>query len=364
MTDSSVTLTPTRPGAGPMSGLARLKRLIGASPGRLNLALQGGGAHGAFTWGVLDALLDDPRFEFEGLSGSSAGAMNAVVFADGWMKGGRDGARQGLADFWTEVGKQMPWKMVTQGEGDAISLSPAGKLLANWAGNFSPSQLNPFDLNPLRDLLSRQVDFERLRESSPFKLFVGTTQANTGKLRLFRENELTVDVLLASACLPKIHHSVEIDGEPYWDGGYSANPAVFPLFYDCDSRDVLLVLLSPLKREGTPHTVEEIESRIIELAFSAHFMREMRMFVQAAEFSSPTFLTWGRLERRLQQMRFHMIDSSELVSLQRTETKLLAHAPFLELLRDQGRERASNWLTEHSEGVGQRSTVDVKACFT
>ena len=345
------------------SGLGLLKRLMRSSPSRLNLALQGGGAHGAFTWGVLDALLEDPRIAFEGLSGSSAGAMNAVVFADGWMKGGRDGARQGLSDFWTEVGKQMPWGLMTQGEGEAISLSPASKLLANWAGYFSPAQLNPFDLNPLRDLLNRLVDFEQLRARSPFKLFVGTTQANTGKLRVFRESELNVDVMLASACLPKIHHSVEIDGEPYWDGGYAANPAVFPLFYDCDSRDVLLVLLSPLKREGTPTTVDEIESRIAELAFSANFMREMRMFVHAAEFSSPTFVTWGRLERRLQKMRFHMIDASELVSLQRTETKLLAHAPFLELLCAQGRERANAWLSESADGIGRRSTVDMKKWF-
>ena len=336
---------------------------LGASPARINLALQGGGAHGAFTWGVLDALLEDPRLQFEGLSGSSAGAMNAVVFADGWMKGSRDGARQGLADFWSGVGKQMPMGMVTRGEGEAISLSPASKMLANWAGYFSPSQLNPFQLNPLRDLLKRQVDFEQLRERSPFKLFVGATQVNTGKLRVFRETELTVDMLLASACLPTIHHSVEIDGEPYWDGGYSANPAVFPLFYDCDSRDVLLVLLSPLERRGTPSSVEEIEARTVELAFSANFMREMRMFVQAKEFSSPAFLSMGRLERRLQKMRFHMIDSNDVASLQRTDTKLLAHAPFLELLQGQGREHASAWLAEHADGVGRRSTVDVKKWF-
>ena len=330
---------------------------------RISLALQGGGAHGAFTWGVLDALLEDPRIRFEGFSGSSAGAMNAVVLANGWMHGGRDGARQGLRDFWTAVGKQMPIGLVTQGEGDAISLSPAAKLLANWAGYFSPSQLNPFDLNPLRDLIEGQIDFERLRASRPFKLFVGATQANTGKLRVFRESELTADMLLASACLPKIHHAVEIDGEPYWDGGYSANPAVFPLFYDCDSSDVLLVLLSPLQREGTPRTVEEIEARIVELAFSAHFMREMRMFALASDFSSPMFLTLGRLERRLQKMRFHMIDSSQVTSLQRTETQLLAHAPFLERLRDQGRSRACAWLAKHFDGVGHRSTVDVKQLF-
>lgn len=360
MTDRAV--TPVDRGKPMLSGLARLKNW-GRSAPRLNLALQGGGAHGAFTWGVLDALLTDPRLHFEGLSGSSAGAMNAVVLADGWLKGGRDGARQGLADFWTAVGQQMPVGM-TRGEGEAMSLSPASKLLASWAGYFSPSQLNPFELNPLRDLLNRLVDFERLRAASPFKLFVGTTQANTGKLRIFREHELTVEVLLASACLPKIHHSVEIEGEPYWDGGYAANPAVFPLFYDCDSRDVLLVLLSPLQREGTPHTVEEIETRMAELAFSANFMREMRMFADATAFSSPTFMTWGRLERRLQAMRFHMIDSSQLLSLQRTETKLLAHGPFLDLLRDQGRARGADWLQVEAPAIGQRSTIDVKQCFT
>ena len=331
---------------------------------RLNLALQGGGAHGAFTWGVLDALLEDPRIAFEGLSGSSAGAMNAVVLADGWLKGGREGARQALDEFWSVVGKQMPSGMVTQGEGDAIDLSPASKLLANWASYFSPSQLNPFDLNPLRELLKRQIDFDRLCAASPFKLFVGATQANSGKLRVFREHELTVDVLLASACLPKIHHAVEIDGEPYWDGGYSANPAVFPLFYECDSRDVLLVLLSPLQHEGTPRTVDEIEARIVELAFSAHFMREMRMFTQARAYSSPTFLTRGRLERRLQKVRFHMIDSCDLPSLRRTETKLLAYGPFLERLRQQGRERGAAWLADRSEGIGRRSTIDVDQHFS
>jgi NTE family protein len=341
------------------------KRWLGlaAAPPRLNLALQGGGAHGAFTWGVLDALLADPHIAFEGLSGSSAGAMNAVVLADGWMKGGREGARQGLTDFWSAIGTQMPLGMVTQGEGETISLSAGSKMLASWAGYFSPSQLNPFQLNPLRDLLVRQVDFERLREHSPFKLFVGATQVNTGKLRVFRETELTASVLLASACLPTIHHSVEIDGEPYWDGGYSANPAVFPLFYDCDSRDVLLVLLSPLVREGTPSSVEEIAARTAELAFSANFMREMRMFVQASEFSSASFPTMGRLERRLQKMRFHMIDSSGVASLRRTDTKVLAHSPFLEGLQRQGQECAAVWLAEHGAGVGRQSTVDVKKWF-
>lgn len=336
--------------------------LRGTSP-RLNLALQGGGAHGAFTWGVLEALLADPRIHFEGVSGSSAGAVNAVVLASGWLTGGRDGARESLAAFWTDVGRQLPAGMVTQGDSDAIALSPASKLLASWAGLFTPAQINPLDLNPLRTLLERHIDFERLRASSPFKLFVGATQVSSGRLRVFREHELTVEVLLASACLPRMHRAVEIDGDAYWDGGYSANPAVFPLFYDCDARDVLLVLLSPLEREATPQSVEDIEARIVELAFSAHFMREMRMFAQATSFARTSLLPRGRLERRLHEMRFHMVDSSDLPALERTDTKLLAYGPFLERLRTQGQQRGAAWAQAHAPAIGRRSTVDVIGRF-
>ena len=350
-------------------------------PPALNLALQGGGAHGAFTWGVLDALLAQPQLDFEGLSGSSAGAMNAVVMADGWLKGSaqggaegaREGARQALADFWGAVGQQLPPGLVSQGHTDAIDLSAAAKLMSHWAGWFSPAQLNPFDHNPLRDLLERQVDFERLRAASPFKLFIGTTHASSGRLRVFREHELTAQVLLASACLPKMHHAVEIDGEAYWDGGYSANPAVFPLFYDCESRDVLLVLLAPLQRNETPRTVEDIDARISELAFSSHFMREMRMFAQATSFArqgrDPARLSgwqgwWaGRLERRLQGMRFHVVDASNLASLERSKTKLLAYGPFLQRLRAQGQERGAAWLARHTADVGQRSSFDIHERF-
>jgi NTE family protein len=345
------------------SAFARWWAGLRQPPARLNLALQGGGAHGAFTWGVLDALLQHPRLHFEGLSGSSAGAINAVLLAAGWSKGGREGAQQSLADFWTAVGKQLPSVMVSQGQSDAIDLSPASKLLASWAGYFSPAQLNPFDLNPLRGLLERLVDFERLRRISPFKLFVGATHAGSGKLRVFREHELSVDVLLASACLPKIHHPVWIDGEAYWDGGYSANPAVFPLCWDCDARDLLLVLLAPLLRAGTPRTVEEIDLRIAELAFSAHFMREMRMFAQASAFAGPRGLPGGRLERRLRQLRFHMVDADNLASLQRTQTKLLAYGPFLERLRAQGHERGAAWLAQHAASVGRQSTLDIQRHF-
>lgn len=332
MTDSATPVvrrtSPTLPGFNLFEGLRR-------RPARcLNLALQGGGAHGAFTWGVLDALLEDPSIAFDGLSGSGSGAMNAVVFADGWVKGGREGARQGLADFWTAIGKHIPF------------------------------QRNLFDPNTLRDVLNRQIDFERVRHLSPFKLFVGTAQANTGTLRLFRETELSVQVVLASVCLPKIHLAVKIEGKPYWDGSDLANPTVLPLFYDCDSQDVLLILLSPLQRTTTPRTAQEAQARIMELAFGANFLREMRMFAYANAFSAPTVLTGSRLDQRLQNMRFHVIDTSQQASLHHSDTIPLAHTPYLELLRGQGREQANHWLSEHVVGVGRKSTMDVQTYFT
>jgi NTE family protein len=347
----------------PAAAVASADDAASGTARHLNLALQGGGAHGAFTWGVLDRLLEDPSLRIEGLSGSSAGAMNAVFLADGWLKGGRAGAREALTTFWTEVAKLMPPGIVVQGQGEAIQLSPASKLLMNWAGQFSPVQLNPLELNPLRDLLARHIDFMALRQRSPFKLFVAATQANSGKLRVFREHELTADMLMASACLPKLHHPVDIDGVPYWDGGYSANPAVFPLFYECESNDVLLVLVSPLQRDDTPKTVKEIDARIAELSFSANFMREMQTFAHASEFSELSNETQGSLESKLRAMRFHMIDVDNLSSLERTDTKALAHAPFLELLRDQGRERAAAWLDAHARDVGERSSLDVQKWF-
>lgn len=329
----------------------------------LNLALQGGGAHGAFTWGVLDALLDDPRLVFEGISGSSAGAINAVVLANGWLRGGRDGARQALADFWGAIGAGVPWPLLTMETCGACGFSPAARLLMGWASYFSPVELNPMDLDPLRDTLSRQLDFERLRQASPFKLFIAATHANSGRLRIFREHELRVETLLASACLPRIHRAVEIDGEPYWDGGYSANPAVFPLVCSCVARDILLVLLSPLEWTRTPRGAHEIAERTAEFAFSAHFMREMRTLSEAIDLAHTPYAGFGSLARRLRGLRFHMIDAARIVELERTETKLLAYRPFLESLRDLGRARGHGLLTRHGDALGRHATLDLHRWF-
>lgn len=351
------------PGTGPRP---RPDLVQAAAPGAqvprcIQLALQGGGAHGAFTWGVLDALLQDPTLAIEAVSGSSAGAMNAVLLADGWMKGGRDGAQQSLAAFWTELGRQMPAALVTHHQDDQVRLSTWGKMLYRWSGVFSPSQINPFDLNPLRELLLREVDFDGLRRHSPLRLFVGTTQVSTGKLRIFRENALTVDVLLASACLPKIHHPIEIEGEAYWDGGFAANPPVAPLVYEGRARDLLLVLLNPLVHHGVPRTVAEIEARTAELAFTVSFMGEMRGLVQAMAVAGADgpggHLGAGRMPR------FHMIDTSQLAPFQQTDTKLLAYGPFLEGLRDLGQARGAAWRDGPAAAVGHHASIDVRALF-
>lgn len=330
----------------------------------MNLALQGGGAHGAFTWGVLDSLLEDGRIDFEGVSGTSAGAMNAVVLANGLMNGGRDGARAALQNFWTAVAGSLPFEVaVPSVDGQNVSLLPALKLMLHWTNYFSPHQLNPLDLNPLRTILLAQLDFERLRAHSPVKLFVAATHANSGKVRLFRSPEINADAILASACLPTMARAVEIDGEPYWDGGYAANPAVYPLVYECESSDILMVLLTPLKHASTPHTAQEIKDRVLELAFNSTFLREMRMFAHAREYAKESLFRMGRFERHLARLNFHVIDAHEQMHELKMESKLAANMWFFEMLRDLGRLQTKAWLQAHHAQVGKESTVDIAELF-
>lgn len=330
----------------------------------LNLALQGGGAHGAFTWGVLDALLEDSSFDFEGVSGTSAGAMNALCLAHGLMTGGRDGARETLAGFWTAIAGQSPFTPPAEAAG---GMAPALKMMLQWTTHLSPEQINPFDLNPLRDVLQERFDFARLRRRCPIKLFIAATHANSGKLRLFRNHELSVDTLLASACLPTIHRTVTIDGEPYWDGGYSANPAVFPLLYHCTAPDILLVLLTPLRYSETPVSAADIKLRLGELAFNSTFLREMRMFAhmreQIGDTWLPEWLPLGRFERRIGRLRFHAIAGDHLLGQMPAESKLAVNLPFFERLRDQGREHARRWLAANRAKVGHRATLDLMKLF-
>jgi NTE family protein len=238
------------------------------------------------------------------------------------------------------------------------------RLMLQWTHYFSPEQLNPFDLNPLRTILGAQIDFERLRAQSPVRLFVATTNANTGKLRLFRSQELTVDAVLASACLPTMHRSVMIEGEPYWDGGYAANPAVFPLFHECRARDILLVMLAPLKHSATPQSAADIKNRMMELAFNATFLREMRMFAHLrARAASTAWWRRGDLDRRLAGTQFHVIEASEVLRELSAVSKVAANMRFFEMLFTLGREKAAAWLSVHQTDVGRRSSVDLEALF-
>jgi NTE family protein len=325
----------------------------------LALALQGGGAHGAYTWGVLDRLLEAGRGHVAAASGTSAGAMNAVVLAHGLMTGGPDGARAALQAFWRAIGTRLPFELVTVGSAERPGLAPAARALLHWTQLLSPYQFNPLGLNPLREVLAEQIDFERLRAASPVRLFIAATHANSGRLRLFGNAELSVDALLASACLPTLQHAVVIDGEPYWDGGYSANPALFPLVYDDGPADLLIVSLTPLRHAATPASADEIRARALEFAFNATFLRETQLLAEACAQARRSWWPGGALERRLRRLRTHLIDAHDDLGELPAETRLIAHLPFLERLRDLGRARAQRWLDEAGTAVGRHASVDL-----
>lgn len=326
-------------------------------PRTISLALQGGGAHGAFTWGVLDALLAQPGLRITALSGASAGAMNAVVLAHGLAEGGADGARDALRRFWTAVGTELPFEWVTVGRPEAPGLAPVAKAAVRWSHFLSPYQFNPLGLDPMRRIVGGQVDFARLRHASPVHLFIATTQAATGRLRVFRETELHVDALLASACLPSLSHSVMIDGEPHWDGAYSANPPLWPLIADTASEDLVLVQLSPQSGAAPPRSADQIRHRAVELAFNAPFLREGQWLADWR--GRPAGLLASPLERRLRRQRFHRVDGRPGLAALAGETRLIAHLPFLEHLRDLGHAEGAAWLARHEGDIGRRSSLDI-----
>ena len=336
-------------------------------PPRLNLALQGGGAHGAYTWGVLDALLE-AGIGLEGISGTSAGAMNAVALADGWTRHGADGARESLDAFWEAVADSLPPELEwlhSLNPADDGGLPGPMRMMMGLTQYFSPYSLNPLEVNPLRDVVRARFDFERIRRDCPLKLFIAATRVRTGKVRLFTTGELTEEAVLASACLPTLHHAVEIDGEAYWDGGFTANPAVYPLVYDCVAPDILLVLLNPLQIPEAPRSAEDIAARTAELGFSTTFLREMRMIVHARRYVAEhqSWRPLGVLEQRLARLRFHLIEAKELAEAGQG-SKLNASRSFLHSLRDLGRARARHWLLGHRKDVGIRESVDLAKLFS
>lgn len=335
----------------------------------ITLALQGGGSHGAFTWGVLDRLLEDERIEIEGISGASAGAMNAIALAHGLTVGGRDGARTALKDFWTSVASHAPFSAVPDSLAAPASIAaqsdlPAGlKSILSLVRFFSPYQLNPFDINPLRDILHRQIDFERVRAECPLRLFIAATQVSTGTLKLFRTKQLTLDVLLASACLPLLHRAVEIDGEAYWDGGLTANPPLFPLVHKCTARDIMVVLLHPHPHSKTPKSADDIWHRLTEMGFSSTFFTELQGLMLAQREARSGWFSFGRLERRLRQLNMHVIESQELMSQLSRHSKLNTQPAFINALHEEGRLRAEAWLGENFRQLGVRSSFRVARLF-
>ena len=332
------------------------------------LALQGGGSHGAFTWGVLDQLLEDGRVEIDAISGASAGAMNAVALAYGHLLGGRDGARQALKAFWEAVAASAPPNFVpidwTQSNGLQVKPTPAFSAFLSMARFFAPYQLNPFDLNPLRDILAAQFDFDRLRAECRLDLFIATTRVSTGTLRLFRTRELTLEVLLASACLPALHSTVIIDGEGYWDGGLTANPPLYPLLHESHVRDVIAVLLHPCHWPDAPRTAGEISQRLTEISFGAAFFSELQGIALAQREARRSLLAWGQLERRLRRLNLHVIAAPELMGTLDTISKLNAQPSFLIALRDAGRQWAAAWLEKSGASLGVKSTYDLSGLLT
>ena len=327
----------------------------------IDLALQGGGAHGAFTWGVLDRLLEEPWLPIEGISGTSAGAMNAAVLACGHAAGGAEGARESLEKFWRGVSDAAQFSPFRRGWMEMISgrwtldNSPAF-LAADLAMRvWSPYNLNPQGMNPLRGILRELIDFERLT-TSPIKLFVTATNVRTGRGRVFRNAEISPDVLLASACLPSMFHAVEIDGDPYWDGGYAGNPTMTPLIRECASSDTILVQINPVERPGVPRSAQEINNRLNEISFNSPLLKELRMISLLHQVADPgrgEGAAWAR-------MRIHRIATDAMLDLGYS-SKLIAEWAFLCKLRDEGRRAATAFLAAHKGDIGKRSTLDLDA---
>lgn len=328
----------------------------------LNLALQGGGAHGAFTWGALDALLEADRFDIAGVSGTSAGAINAVLLAHGLQQGGAAGARAALDGFWTALGSGIPFEWLTMGEADGLAFNPLARMMMRVSRMFAPHELNPLGHNPLRDLLAQQLDFAALQASSSPRLAIAATHANSGRLRVFDNAALTLDALLASTCLPTLHHTVVLDGEPYWDGGYSANPALLPLLADplC-ATDTLIVLLASRQHANTPRKSTEIAERAMDIAFQAPLLRELDLLGTLQSEARSGWWPQTGLHGRIARARWHLVDGAPVLAALHGETRLIAHQPFLQHLRDTGRTAAQAWLAETGAQVGRRSSVSLQA---
>ena len=329
----------------------------------VNLALQGGGSHGAFAWGVLDRLLEEETVHFDGISGTSAGAVNAVVLADGFAAGGHEGARKALRAYWQKVsdlwsrGPFKPSLIAGANRDFGLEYSPGFRFVEPITHFASPYQLNPFNYNPLRDMLAEAIDFERVRRQTALKLFVCATDVQTAKVKIFAGKELHVEHILASTCLPLLMQAVEIDGEYYWDGMYSGNPAIYPLVYECESRDILLVHITPAERPGVPTTSPAIMNRMQEISSNTSLIREMRMIESYNKLIEQGRMGGGK------RMFMHVIEAQEFIRAFSWSSRLNADWDFLLHLYNIGRARADQWLDANFDRLGIESTVDLDSRY-
>jgi NTE family protein len=325
---------------------------------RVDLALQGGGAHGAFTWGVLDRLLEENTLEIVAVSGTSAGAMNACAVVDGLAQGSREAARDKLRSFWTAVSETARYSPVQRTYLDRIlgrwtlDRSPSFLWSMSFYRTVSPYVFNPFDVNPLRDIVSRMFDFDAINRCKGVQLFLGATNVRTGRPKVFRQPEIAVEAVMASACLPFLSQAVEIDGEHYWDGGYMGNPPLFPLIDETDARDLILIKVNPFERPDVPRSAYEIDNRLNEITFNASLIKELRAFY----FLSEIIHEEGLEREAYRDARLHVIAAEEVMQALGASSKMNVELAFLEHLFEIGRKTADSWLKANLKDVGVRAT--------
>lgn len=330
----------------------------------INLAIQGGGAHGAFAWGIMDRLLEDGRFHVEGISGTSAGSLNATVLAYGLLIGGLDGAREQLDKFWRSIAvagalynpcKQMPWEQFFFA--NKMDNSMAFKWFEALTHTFSPYQLNPFDLNPLKDVLLDNVDFHRLQQCQITQLFLAATNVRTGQVRIFNTNEITADTVLASSCLPFIFKAIEIDGDYYWDGGYTGNPSLFPFFYHVKSQDIIILHINPIERPAPPTLPEQIFNRINEISFNNSLLKELRSIAFVQKLLEEGWIK-DEFKDKLKYIYLHSISADKALYDLSVASKVSSDWDFLLMLKNRGRAKAAEWIDENYNKIGVQSSFN------
>ena len=330
---------------------------------KINVALQGGGSHGAYSWGVLDRLLADDRIEIEAVSGTSAGAMNAVVMAEGLVEGGREKARAQLSDFWRRIAYRVPSSQIEGWSNDwtkawekawTLDQKATTAAVSSWWSQFaSPYQFNPLNINPLRDILLNEVDFNRVRSCTQMQLFISATNVRTGQIKVFTGDEVTADAVLASACLPTVFHAVEIGSEAYWDGGFMGNPAIEPFFTTCSASDLLLVQINPIRRDEVPRNPQDIANRVNEISFNAPLLRELRH----VEFVNKCLRRGELKESGYREIFLHRVGGGADLQSYPASSKFDGDLELIEALHNLGFKAMELWLAKNFEKIGQVSTM-------